>query len=205
MVRCFIFLFNISFLFQQGEFYLPVKTDNRKDPAQLQLTGIGKFGIMRKAREKIPAHYHTGIDIKRPSDNYENEPVYPVLKGKVLSKRTDGAYAQLIIEHSENGEQLWTLYEHISGILPNVGDQVTPLKPVARFMNRAELDKYGWQFDHFHLEILKVKPLKLAPDKKNPDRHFTSYTLTCYTIDELLKYYEDPGRFLKEKMRAEKN
>ena len=196
MTKLFIILF-LSFYFQE-QVFIPIGSENRKDISKIQLTAIGEFGLVRKARKDVPSHYHTGIDIKRPAKNYDNEPIYPIANGKVISKRTDGPYANIIIEHSVNGKKFWTLYEHISGIKAEVNDAVNPEKPIARFMNKAELDKHGWQFDHFHLEILKVKPQEIKPDKEHPGRFFNSYTLTCYTDNDLEKYYFEPLSFLEK-------
>lgn len=179
---------------------LPINCGIRNDISEIQLTHIGQFGVMRKAREGVPAHFHTGIDIKRPSDNYNNEPIFPIAEGKIISRRTDGPYSQIIIEHNLEGLHFWSLYEHISGISVKVGDFVTPKKPVARFMNREELDKYGWQFDHFHLEVIKVKPMPIKPEPKNPERYYNSYSLICYTPNDLEKYYFDPLEFLEKHM-----
>lgn len=175
---------------------LPINCGNRNDISAIQLTEIGQFGELRKAREGVPAHYHTGIDIKRPGKNYQNEPIYPIAEGKVISKRTDGPYANIIIEHAIEGMRFWTLYEHVAAIGVSVGDRVSPLKPIARFMSREELNRYGWQFDHFHLEVLKVKPMPIKPDSKNPERYYNSYSLICYVPEDLEKYYYDPLKFL---------
>lgn len=190
----FIAFFLISF---QGQVFLPFNSKDRSDVSQIQLTAIGKFGLIRKERKTVPSHLHTGIDIKRPGKNYNNEPIYPIAKGKVISKRTDGAYAQLIIENELNGKKFWSLYEHVAGIVVKVNDQVDPAKPIARFMNKEELNKYGWQFDHFHLEILKVKPMVLKPEKLHPERFYSSYSLICFRPEDLQKYYFDPIEFLR--------
>ena len=179
------------------EVLLPLKLTNRQDISKIQLTNIGGFGTLRKPRPNIPAHYHTGIDLMRPNRNYTNEPIYPIARGKVISERYDGPYANIIIEHEIDGVKVWTLYEHISGIIARVGDQVSPNSPIARFMNKAELDKNGWQFDHFHLEILKVKPIPLKPIDKYPERFFNSYSLVCYKLEDLSRYYFDPLMFFK--------
>lgn len=175
---------------------LPINSANRTSISTIQLTDIGQFGVIRKAREGIPAHYHTGIDIKRPGNNFHNEPIFPISEGIVISKRTDGPYAQIIVEHSSSEVKFWSLYEHVAGISVEVGEHVSPHKPIARFMNKDELNKYGWQFNHFHLEILKLKPILLEPDSNHPNRHYGSYSLVCFTSQDLNKYYYNPLEFL---------
>jgi hypothetical protein len=178
--------------------YLPVNLSDRHDISGIHLTEIGQFGLMRKARPNVPKHYHTGIDIKRPNGNYASEPIYPIASGVVISKRTDGPYANLIIEHSIKGRKVWSLYEHIAGVKVNVADDVNSNTQIARFMSRDELNKYGWQFDHFHLEVLKVKPLHIKPTVDNPERFYNSYSLICYTRDDLERFYYEPLVFLTE-------
>ena len=167
----------------------------------LTLTEIGPFGLLRKARTNIPAHLHTGIDIKRPSDNHVDEPVFSIADGIVISKREDGPYAQLIIAHELNDKLIWSVYEHIAGIELDLYDEVDVDEPIARFMNREELNRYGWQFDHFHIEILKVPPLRLQYDPNLSQRLYASYSLICYDDEDLHRYYLDPMVFFKEMMR----
>ncbi|MGB0431730.1 MAG: M23 family metallopeptidase [Bacteroidia bacterium] len=184
----------------KAEFKLPVSTYNRSTIESIELTKIGEFGLLRKARPEVAAHYHAGIDIKRPSKNYVNEKIYPIDDGIVISIRDDGPFAQIIVEHAGN-EKFWTVYEHVSGIEVDLFDDVNPDKPIARFMNKSELDKYGWQFDHLHFEVLKVKPLKLKPAKNTPKRLFSSYSLTCKTKVELNKYFYNPIEFLTNNLK----
>jgi hypothetical protein len=80
-----------------------------------------------------------------------------------------------------------------------VGDIVSPHEPIARFMNRQELDRYGWQFDHVHFEVLKVCPRPLKPTNKTPLRFFNTYSLECHTESDLEKYYYDPIAFMEER------
>lgn len=188
-----VYLLPVNFL-SQYICKVPVQTEDRKSISTLRLTKIGEFGLMRKSRPNVPAHFHTGIDINRPSGNYVNEPVFPMSEGIVISKRQDGPYAQLIIEHED--PLCWTVYEHIAGIKVDLNDKVSPDKPIARFMNKSELDRYGWQFDHFHFEILKMKPLRMKADAGNPDRRYSSYSLICYTREELNNYFYSPADFL---------
>jgi murein DD-endopeptidase MepM/ murein hydrolase activator NlpD len=164
-------------------------------PDSIRLTDIGAFGLWRKARPGIPAHFHAGVDIVRPSKNYDDEPIYPVSCGRVVSLRDDGPYSQLIIENvTESGDTLWSVYEHIAGISSRMGDSVSPSRPIARFMNRRELSRYGWQFDHLHLEIMKVRPRK----NNSPQRRsqLLTYGLTCYSREELESRYIDPLEFI---------
>jgi murein DD-endopeptidase MepM/ murein hydrolase activator NlpD len=175
---------------------LPINCKNRKDIHCFQLTEIGQFGLRRKERPNIPSHLHTGIDIKRPNDNYFNEPVFAASKGFVISVRSDGPFAQIIIEHSLNKTaKVWTIYEHVSGIIAKVGDVVATSNPIARFMNKEELNRYGWKFNHLHFEVMKKAPMKMKPEKSNPQRLFSTYGLVCYNEKLLMENYFDPVEF----------
>lgn len=193
----FLCLLLLSLISAKTQVLLPIELKNRNEISQIKLTNIGDFGLVRKPRLNVPAHLHTGIDIKRPSKNYSNEPIYPIAKGKVISIRNDGPYANIIIEHEVKNLTFWSLYEHVAGVTVKVNDIVNPNKSIARFMSREELNKNGWQFDHFHLEILKVKPMPLKPTAEHPYRLFNSYSLICYNIKELNKYYFNPFVFFK--------
>ena len=174
----------------------PVLLSDRSNVKLIELTRIGAFGIVRKARPQVPEHLHTGIDIKRPTGNYRDEPIFPIASGVVISKREDGPYAQLIIEHKADGFMFWTVYEHIAEIKVGLNQSVNPFQPIARFFNTAELDQHGWQFDHFHFEVLKKRPMKIIPPGRTPHRHYHSYSLTCYTYQQLSDHFHDPISFL---------
>jgi murein DD-endopeptidase MepM/ murein hydrolase activator NlpD len=182
-------------IYLQFHVFLPIKYYEK---SEIKLTNIGTFGLLRKARPNVPQHYHTGIDIIRPNKNYSDEPIFSLADGIVISKRDDGPYAQIIIEHSQNGFKFWTLYEHIAGITIHINEKVKSNTPIARFMNTEELKKYGRQFDHFHLEILKIRPKPMKPDKLHPERYYSSYSLVCYKKADLDKYYYEPLSFLKK-------
>ncbi|MFC1555411.1 M23 family metallopeptidase [candidate division KSB1 bacterium] len=181
----------------ENEWLLPVGKENRETWNKAGLTSIGLFGKIRQARPGIPEHLHTGVDFTRPGDNYTNEPVYPAADGTVISIRDDGPYAQIIIVHTQGEKQLWTVYEHISGIQVELGETVSVLEPIARFMNTEELNNYGWQFDHLHFEIMKVMPKPVQPDPEKPDRFFDTFGLECYDRENLLKRYFDPKEFFE--------
>lgn len=179
------------------EWYLPIDTKNRQSLQGVELTHIGSYGLLRKARPGIPAHLHTGVDLKRPNNNYRDAPIFPVAKGKVISLRDDGPYAQIIIQHTlADSASLWTVYEHIAGIQTRLHESVDPHRPIARFMTREELHKYGWQFDHVHLEIMRVEPQPRMPDQRRPSLHYGTYCLVCYTQADLDERYYDPLNFL---------
>ena len=180
------------------EFVLPINTYNRTELSLVQLTEIGNFGEKRKMRPGIPAHLHTGIDIKRPAQNYINETIFSIGDGIVISVRDDGPYAQIIIEHTNNNLMFWTVYEHIAGIKVGVGDLIDKDTEIARFMNKAELNKYGWQFNHFHFEILKIPPKKIKPGNTQPQHIFKTYNLVCYTFEDLQNFYYDPLELLED-------
>lgn len=200
MVKKNFLLFLLFTINMQSSIYIPISSNNRKDVSKLQLTVIGKFGLLRKARATVPSHLHTGIDIKRPTNNYINEPIFAIAKGVIISIRDDGPYAQVIIEHTIENKLFWSVYEHVSGINVALYENVSAEKAIARFMNKNELNKYGWQFDHFHFEILKEKPTQIKPDKSNPKRHYKSYTLICHSINELEKHYYNPIEFLNKNL-----
>ncbi len=182
---------------QTRDWYFPIAVEDRTAKEAIQLTGIGTFGHHRPARPNVRAHLHSGIDIERPGRNYRDEPVYPAAKGKVISLRDDGPFAQVIIEHDLNEQaRVWTVYEHVAGITVSIADEVNPFVPIARFMTKEELDEFGWQFDHFHFEILKKAPRPLKPSEKTPYRFFGVYNLECYSQIDLDKYYYDPLEFI---------
>jgi hypothetical protein len=178
---------------------LPVRTTDRQNWQRVGLTDIGKFGELRKARPSIPAHLHTGVDIMRPAPERDGEPVFPAAEGRVISIRDDGPFAQIIVAHVlTNGQKIWTVYEHVSGIVVNVGSIVKPSIPMARFMNRDELNRHGWQFNHIHFEILKRPPRPIHPDPQRPYRFFSTYSLECITPADLNRMYYQPGIFLRQ-------
>jgi murein DD-endopeptidase MepM/ murein hydrolase activator NlpD len=195
---------NIGFVNAAGriDWFVPINSDNRQSLEQVRLTPIGRFGLMRKARPKVPAHLHTGVDIKRPAENYVNEPIFPAAGGRVISFRDDGPYAQIIIEHPmSHSKSIWTVYEHVAGINVKLGQNVDAETQIARFMNKNELNKHGWQFDHVHFEVMRVKPIPLKPDHKKPYRYYGTYCLICYNPLQLKTRYYNPFRFFSLRWR----
>jgi murein DD-endopeptidase MepM/ murein hydrolase activator NlpD len=198
MVRILISLFLIVCAPAKAQLLLPIGVKDRANPDNVKLTEIGRFGLLRKARPKVPAHYHTGIDIKRPANNYANEPVYAAGKGKVISVREDGPFSQIIIEHVVKPcDTIWTVYEHILGIKCHVGDIISETSIIARFFNKDELNKYGWQFDHVHFEMMKAKPVKLRKNPRFPEYYYKTYNITCFTPAQLNRRMINPEEYFK--------
>ena len=182
----------------EPQWYLPVNAPDRQSFRGVGLTAIGMFGEERRARPQVPAHLHTGIDIRRPDSSYTDQPVFPASSGTVVSVRDDGPYAQVIVRHDD----VWsgtvhTVYEHLSGIRVAVGDSVAADRPLGRYMNRDELDSYGWQFDHLHFEVMKAEPRPVKPVPGTPQRLFDTFALHCRTVDELRERYWSPVEFLE--------
>ena len=195
-----ILLSILLFPIQETDVALPIDVIDRNSMEGLILTKIGEFGLLRKSRPAVPVHYHTGIDIKRIGAGYDNSAIYPIADGIIISSRDDGPYAQLIIEHDHDTFLYWSVYEHIAGIKLDVDQRVTKQDQIARFMNRKELDLHGWQFNHFHLEILRIMPKMIPITSSLPQRRFKSYTLKCYSQDQLKEYFFDPIEFLKTRL-----
>ncbi len=188
----------------QAQWFVPAAYKNATTVDSIKLTQIGQFGLMRKARPGIPKHCHTGIDILRPSDDYDNQPIYPAHRGKIISLRNDGPYAQIIVEHIVEKDTLWTVYEHLVALNMAVGDTVNPMQPIARYFNKKELKKYGRQFDHFHFEIMKKRPLPAEPTRALPGRFFKTFALVCYNRKQLNERMENPVEFLRSRLSARK-
>lgn len=184
-----------------AEWHLPILVENRQSWFDVQLTGIGHFGHYRPPRPGIPEHLHTAIDLKRPSDDYCNEPIFSIAKGTVISFRDDGPYAQIIIEHVRENDTLWSVYEHLGAVEVYIGQRVDENRRIGRFMNRTQLDRYGHHFDHVHLEIMKVHPPKRQPHPTQENLLYGTYALVCYTRRDLHYYYHAPHSFFTEQWR----
>lgn len=192
----------------ESAWYLPIAAADRQSLHGVRITPIGEFGRPRKARPEAPAHLHAGLDFMRPGSCSREAGVYPVGPGTVISVRDDGPFAHIMVAHGQPDKAgPWSVYEHVAGIKVRPGDKVTPRLPMARFMARAELDRYGWQFDHLHLEILKAAPKPIRPTERLPERRFSSQNLGCRNEAELARRFSDPARFLDStwRMAAGKN
>lgn len=178
----------------------PIRPPQGQDTRRVLLTPIGAFGVERKARPGIPAHLHTGVDIRRPMANYVDEPVFAASRGVVVSVRTDGPFAQVIVVHHDRAQgNVWTVYEHFGDVRVHAGDSVSPARPIGRFFTREELDAYGWQFDHIHFEVMLKPPPVARPTRDLPERHYSTWALTCYTREQLAERMADPLAFVRSR------
>jgi len=101
--------------------------------------------------------FHPGIDL----DGLIGDPIKPIKAGKVLAiSRSRYAYGNAIL--LDHGENLTSLYAHLSKILVSVGDEVTTNTVIGEMgvSGRA----YG---DHLHLEIrdhgVPINPFSILP------------------------------------------
>lgn len=186
------------------QWMLPVNHIDVDNIRKIHLTDIGSFGALRTARHHVPRHYHTGIDILRPTDNYQNEPVFPALEGKVVSLVDNGPYSQVILEHFWQGKPYWTVYEHFQLRPLRVGQPVLRTDTLGFFFGKDALNRFGWQFDHLHFEINRLQPMAVKPDPQHPQRFFLSYAVRCYTLKELHTHLLDPEAFLAGKLAKRK-
>jgi len=177
------------------DWMLPVDVPDRRDLESVQTTAIGDFGHLRDARPGVPAHHHAGCDIARIGSVDEDAPVFAASCGRVVSIRGDGPFAQIIIYHPE--DSVWTVYEHVAGILAHLGQTVTAATPLARIMNRRELNRYGWHFNHLHFEVMRCEPMAMNPTSESPERRYRTYGTECRTLEELNARYWDPLLYLK--------
>lgn len=179
-----------------AQWYIPANYRNIADPQKLQLTKIGAFGLLRKARPTVPAHYHTGIDIVRPDSQNNRQPIFPAKEGIVVSIYDNGPFSQVVIKHTDNNKNYWTVYEHLHVRISNVSKSVTPFDTIGYFFSKDELNRYGWQFNHVHFEILKVEPPKLTSASINSLRNYKTFGVLCFTREELYMRQENPLEFL---------
>jgi hypothetical protein len=192
-VSLLVLFFTVSL---HSQWYIPANYSGITDPYKVKLTQIGDFGLLRKARPSVPAHYHTGIDIVRPDSQYDKQPVFPSRDGVVVSIYDDGPFSQIVIKHTDNNKNFWTVYEHLHVKIKKINIPVTPFDTIGYFFSKDELNRYGWQFNHFHFEILKLEPPKLKSADINSIRHYKTFGILCFSREELYMRQENPVEFL---------
>lgn len=163
---------------------------------KLSLTAIGEFGLWRKDRPGIPGHFHSGLDLARPVPDQQEVLIHPVASGTLISIRQKGPWSQVIIEHGKGRSVWWSVYEHFIPDNAKPGDTVHPDRPIGRLMRIPELNQYGWQFNHLHLELMKSAPKPLKPTTHEPGRRYITHGLSCFTMEQLRSAYWNPADWL---------
>lgn len=170
---------------------LPLKTVDRQDWSTVRLEPDAHFKSLRAPFGPVKLHYHTGIDLQNGSVIEPGEPVYAIAAGKVIAIEDPPPQRKIVIEHVLPDEnRIWSVYYHIIGEQVQVGDRVDTETIIARIMNASELDTYGWEYNHVHLEIMK----KLSPPVSE---YYERKTFTCYSAAEVDAYFSDAEVWLK--------
>jgi murein DD-endopeptidase MepM/ murein hydrolase activator NlpD len=170
---------------------LPLNTTDRQDWSTVFLEPDAHFKALRAPFDSVKLHYHTGIDLIKKTIGSPGEPVYAVAVGKVISIQDPPPKRRITIKHVlPNGEKIWSVYIHIIDEKVKTGDIVDSETVIARLMNANELAYHGWDYNHVHLEIMKKLPPYVS-------EFYQRKTFSCYTLEEVDKYFYDPNEYLK--------
>ena len=171
---------------------LPLNTTDRQNWATIVLEHDANFKALRAPFGNVMLHHHTGIDLQNGSVIQSGEPVYPIAAGKIVSIEDPPPQRRITIEHLlPDGNKVWSVYVHIIDEQVKIGDIVDTETVIARLMNAAELEIFGQEYNHVHLEIMKKIPSYASGYDQRK-------TFTCYTEDEVDEYFYDPEKFLKD-------
>ena len=169
---------------------LPLNTIDRQDWSTLIFEPDAHFKALRAPFDSVKLHYHTGIDLQNENAGRPGEPVYAIAAGKVIAIEDPPPQRRITIEHQlPNREKVWSIYIHIIDENVKIGDIVDSEFAIARLMNAAELEMYGQEYNHVHLEIMKKMPSNFVDFNQRK-------TFTCYTELEVDEYYYNPEEFL---------
>ena len=172
---------------------LPLNTTDRQDWSTIFLESDAHFKALRAPFDSVKLHYHTGIDLQKRTIGIPSEPVYAIAAGKVIAIEDSPPQRRITIEHLlPNIKKVWSVYIHIIDEQVNVGDSVDTETVIARLMNATELAYYGWDYNHVHLEIMKKPPFHVA-------EFYQRKTFSCYSVEEVDKYFYNPEEFLKNR------
>lgn len=170
---------------------LPLNTIDRQSWSTVILEPDAHFKALRAPFGPVKLHYHTGIDLQNGNIGSPGEPVYAIAIGKVIAIEDPPPQRRITIEHLlPGGNTVWSVYIHIIDEKVKVSDIVDTETVIARLMNPAELEIYGQEYNHVHLEIMKKLP-SLAFE------YHQRKTFTCYTETVVDEYFYDPEKFLK--------
>lgn len=172
---------------------LPLNTSDRKDWSTLSFEPDAHFKALRAPFGPVKLHYHTGVDLQNSHPQRPAEPVYAIAPGIVIAIDDPLPQRRITIEHTlPDGSTVWSIYVHISNEQVAVGDIVDTETVIGYLMSQAELQIYGREFDHVHLEIMKQMPEEAA-------EYHQRKTFTCYSESEVDEYFFNPVAFLKSR------
>lgn len=157
-----------GFLLPETNVYANVRALNQLSTAQftpVETSTSSGFQFPLKNNDYVISQffssYHPGVDL----DTIEKTPVYPIAEGEVkqVSRWWIGYGHHLIIDHGNN---LQSLYAHLSTIEVKVGDKVGRETLIGR------VGSTGWTTgDHLHLEIYDkgrvINPLEVLSKREN--------------------------------------
>lgn len=170
---------------------LPLNTADRQDWSTIFLEPDAHFKALRAPFGPVKLRYHTGTDLQNGNAFVVGEPVYAVATGKVIAIEDPPPQRRITIEHAlPDGQRVWSVYIHIIEEQVIVGDMVDTETVIARLMTPAELELYGLEYNHVHLEIMKQMPGYAADFQHRK-------TFTCYTEKEVDDHFYNPVEFLK--------
>ena len=173
---------------------LPLKTADRQDWSTVFFEHDAFFKTMRSPFGNVKLHYHTGVDVQQNGgagySDRSGMPVFAIATGKVVAIEDPIPQRRITIEHKlPDGTVVWSVYCHIADEQISVNQIVDTETVIARRMNGPELDQFGWEYNHVHLEILKKLPAYVTDYNHRK-------TFTCYTEMEVDEYFYDPVKFL---------
>lgn len=163
---------------------IPLGAENRKSFNSIKWEKDAHFMSPR-----IGGHLHTGIDLMKSIHNVGAK-IYAASNGRVVSIYAREPHKAVMVMHQlASGETIYSVYVHITDIQVSIGETVDSNTFIARLMNAEQLNKYGWEFNHVHFEILRGKPRIETPGK------YLSYSVLCNTQEEVNKHFYNPVSF----------
>jgi len=176
---------------------LPLNTGARQDWRSVYLEADAHFLAWRRTHNPRKPRRHTGIDLQ--NGKYwggPGEPVYAMATGKVLGVFDSHPHQRIVIEHQlADGRTVWSAYIHITASRVRVGDFVDSETVIARRLNQSELNQYGSEYNHVHIEIMK----KLPPLVNG---QYQWMSTRCYSESQVTQYFYNPKRFLSRRWQG---
>ena len=168
-----------------NEWNLPLSISPRK--------GLNAMSRLKNAGflDKRVEHLHTGIDLINPRDGSGGK-VYAAASGKIVSIYAKEPHFSIMIRHRLPSEEtIWTVYVHVTKVKVKEGDLVSNDTIIAHLMDKSQLKKYGWEFNHLHFEVLKYP--RISETGK-----YLSFSTECKTKKEVEKHFYNPVTFLQK-------